>query len=98
MVMRKKVAFSLLVALALMSFITPAFAQGEREGIIYVGAGLAFLGGAIGAGIAVGRAGAAGLAAAAEKSEMRSFALLITALGEAIAIYGIVVAILLLTL
>ncbi|GBC75045.1 ATP synthase subunit c [archaeon HR06] len=93
--MNKKLILSMVV-LALMGMINPVFAQGEQ--MKFLGAGLAFLGGAIGAGIAVGRAGAAGLAAAAEKGEMRSFALLITALGEAIAIYGIVVAIILLTL
>jgi V/A-type H+-transporting ATPase subunit K len=49
---------------------------------------------ALGAGLAVGRAGAAGLAATAEKTEVRTFALIITSLGEAIAIYGLVVAIL----
>ena len=51
-----------------------------------IGFGLA----ALGAGYAIGHAGAAGLAAAAEKPEMRTLAIIITALGEAIAIYGLV--------
>jgi len=51
-----------------------------------IGFGLA----ALGAGYAIGNAGAAGLAAVAEKPEMRTFAIIITALGEALAIYGIV--------
>jgi len=51
-----------------------------------IGFGLA----AVGAGYAIGNAGAAGLAAAAEKPEMRTLAIIITALGEALAIYGIV--------
>ena len=44
----------------------------------------------------VGKAGSAGLAASAEKPELKTTAIIITALGEAIAIYGIVVAILIL--
>lgn len=61
-----------------------------------VAAALAFGLAAVGAGYAVGRAGSAGLAATAEKSEVRTFALIITSLGEAIAIYGLVMAILIL--
>ncbi|HEY4672737.1 MAG: ATP synthase subunit C [Thaumarchaeota archaeon] len=51
-----------------------------------IGFGLA----ALGAGYAIGNAGAAGLAAVAEKPEMRTFAIIIVALGEALAIYGLV--------
>jgi|TARA_B100001971_G_C18207390_1_gene548482 V/A-type H+-transporting ATPase subunit K len=80
--------------------VTPAFAQEETSGIADVGkflaAAIAFAAAAIGAGLAVGKAGSAGLAAAAERPEMRTTAIIITALGEAIAIYGIVVAILIL--
>jgi V/A-type H+-transporting ATPase subunit K len=80
--------------------IAPAFAQEGGSELSNLGrffaASLAFATAAIGAGLAVGRAGSAGLAATAERPEMRTTAIIITALGEAIAIYGIVVAILIL--
>ncbi len=59
-------------------------------------AGVAFALGAMGAGYGVGHAGAASMAALAEKPEVRSMALIITALAEAIAIYGLVMAIIIL--
>jgi V/A-type H+-transporting ATPase subunit K len=62
----------------------------------FIGAGVAFGLAALGAGIAIGGVGAAGLAAITERPELRSQALVFTALGEAIAIYGIVVAIIIL--
>ncbi|MBM3897220.1 MAG: ATPase [Thaumarchaeota archaeon] len=51
-----------------------------------IGFGLA----ALAAGYAIGNAGAAGMAAVAEKPETRVFAIIVVALGEAIAIYGLV--------
>lgn len=62
----------------------------------FIGAGVAFGLAALGAGIAIGGVGGAGLAAITERPELRSQALVFTALGEAIAIYGIVVAIIIL--
>ena len=62
----------------------------------FIGAGVAFGLAPLGAGIAIGGVGAAGLAAITERPELRSQALVFTALGEAIAIYGIVVAIIIL--
>ena len=62
----------------------------------FFSAALAFGASAIGAGWAVSKAGAAGLAGTAERPEIRTTAIIITALGEAIAIYGIVIAILIL--
>lgn len=59
-----------------------------------IGAGLAVGLAGIGAGYAVGVAGASGLSALAEKPEMTSNVILIVALGEGIAIYGLLVAIL----
>ncbi len=59
-------------------------------------AAMAFSAGAIAAGWAVGRAGSAGLAGTAERPEIRTTAIIITALGEALGIYGIVIAILIL--
>lgn len=64
-----------------------------------LGAGIAFGLAALGAGIAIGGAGAAAVAAVSEhpeRPEIRSFALIMVALGEAVAIYGIVMAILIL--
>ncbi len=87
--------------------IAPAFAQplsplqaettaSFADAFKFIAASLAFGSAAVGAGLAVGRAGSSGLAATAERPEMRTTAIIITALGEAIAIYGIVVAILIL--
>jgi len=62
----------------------------------FVGAGLAFGLAALGAGVAIGGVGAAGLAVISERPDLRSQALVFTALGEAVAIYGIVMAIIIL--
>ncbi|PNV79050.1 MAG: V-type ATP synthase subunit K [Fervidicoccus sp.] len=59
-----------------------------------LGAGLAVGLAGIGGGYAVAVAGSAGLSALTEKSELFSNVLLIVALGEGIAIYGLIVAIL----
>jgi len=94
----KKKLFLTLAASCLL-FISPAFAQeaGELSDFSrFFAASIAFATAAIGAGLAVGKAGSSGLAATAERPEMRTTAIIITALGEAIAIYGIVVAILIL--
>jgi V/A-type H+-transporting ATPase subunit K len=71
-------------------------ASAGSAGMKFIGAGVAFGLAALGAGVAIGGVGAAGLAAITEKPELRSQALVFTALGEAIAIYGIVVAIIIL--
>ena len=89
----KLLVFSAIFVAVLTVGVSPAFAVEASPGPTIpnslakaIGFGLA----ALGAGYAIGHAGAAGLAAAAEKPEMRTFAIIITALGEAIAIYGIV--------
>ena len=89
------------VALITDSYITnEAFAQepqpSESAGMKFVGAGLAFGLAALGAGVAIGGVGAAGLAVISERPDLRSQALVFTALGEAVAIYGIVMAIIIL--
>ncbi len=72
-------------------------AQAAGDGSMkFIGAGIAFGLAALGAGVAIGGVGAAGLAAITERPELKSQALVFTALGEAIAIYGIVVAIIIL--
>ena len=59
------------------------------------GAGIAVAGSTIGAGFAVAYTGAAALAAVSEKPEMFGRSLVIVGLAEGIAIYGLVVAIIL---
>jgi V/A-type H+-transporting ATPase subunit K len=71
-------------------------AGGTDTGMKFVGAGLAFGLAALGAGVAIGGVGAAGLAVISERPDLRSQALVFTALGEAVAIYGIVMAIIIL--
>ena len=61
-----------------------------------IGAAIAFSSAALASGLAISKAGSAGLAGTAERPEIRTTAIIITALGEALAIYGIVIAILLL--
>lgn len=77
----------------------PALAQEQEADMTAfykpLGAGLAVGLAGIGAGIAVGIAGAAGISALTEKPEMFSNVLLVVALGEGIAIYGLIIAILL---
>ncbi len=90
--------------------IIPAFAaEAPKEGSVasffpvdpaankYIGAALAIGMSTVAAGLAIGRAGSAGLAAAAERPEIRTTAIIISALGEALGIYGLVVALLILT-
>ena len=60
-----------------------------------LGAGIAIAGSAIGAGFAVAYTGAAALAAVSEKPEMFGRSLVIVGLAEGIAIYGLVVAVIL---
>jgi V/A-type H+/Na+-transporting ATPase subunit K len=62
---------------------------------IRVGAGIAVAGSTIGAGVAVSYTGSTALAAIAEKPEMLGRALVIVGLAEGIAIYGLIVAIIL---
>lgn len=63
-------------------------------GLLGVGAGLAILGGAIGAGLAEKEIGAAAVGAIAEKEELFGKALIFTVIPETLAIFGIVIAIL----
>lgn len=94
-----KGAIVLLVALGLVC--TQVYAQ-EAKGITYsedlkifglaIGIGLAMGLPAIGAGYAIGHAGAAGMGAIAEKPEVATWALIMVALAEGIALYGLVIA------
>jgi V/A-type H+-transporting ATPase subunit K len=61
----------------------------------FIGAGIAIAGSAIGSGVAVAYTGAAALAAISEKPELFGRAIVIVGLAEGIAIYGLVIAIML---
>jgi V/A-type H+/Na+-transporting ATPase subunit K len=70
-------------------------AAGRSSGDAFIGAGIAVAGSTIGAGIAVSYTGAATLAAIAEKPEMLGRSLVIVGLAEGIAIYGLIIAVIL---
>lgn len=63
-----------------------------EEGLRYLAAGLAVVGGAIGTGWAQSRIGSAGAGAVAEKPEVTGSILILVALPETIVILGFVVA------
>jgi V/A-type H+/Na+-transporting ATPase subunit K len=91
-----------LVGLALMlaGVVDPAqaattAAAHNSSGDAFIGAGIAVAGSTIGAGIAVSYTGAATLAAIAEKPEMLGRSLVIVGLAEGIAIYGLIIAVIL---
>ncbi|MFB7324742.1 ATP synthase subunit C [Streptomyces sp. NPDC056190] len=72
-----------------------AAAHGGVNGSALIGAAIAVAGASIGAAIAVAYTGAAALAALSERPEMFGRAMVIVGLAEGIAVYGLVVAILL---
>ena len=76
--------------------VSEALANAIARGGKAIGAGLAIGLAGIGAGYAIGVAGAAGISVLAEKPEMLGQVLLIIALGEGVAIYGLLIAILVL--
>jgi V/A-type H+/Na+-transporting ATPase subunit K len=72
-----------------------AAASSTVNGSALIGAAIAVAGASIGAAIAVAYTGAAALAALSERPEMFGRAMVIVGLAEGIAVYGLVVAILL---
>ncbi len=70
-------------------------AQESVEGMKLLGAGLAIGLAAIGAGIAIGLIGAASISGLIEKPEYRVWYLIFIALGEALAIYGLLISLML---
>lgn len=72
-----------------------AAASSAVNGSALIGAAIAVAGASIGAAIAVAYTGAAALAALSERPEMFGRAMVIVGLAEGIAVYGLVVAILL---
>lgn len=86
-----------------LSLITPTFAQEEittGEGLLkmgkFIGAGVAVAGSTIGAGIGLLGATSAGLAALVERPELTVWVLILAGLAEGVAIYGIIIAIMIL--
>lgn len=90
-----------LVSALLLGVVDPALAQTTDQAAQpdrwapLLGAAIAVAGSAIGAAIAVAYTGAAALAAISEKPEMFGRAMVIVGLAEGIAIYGLVIAIIL---
>ncbi|MDG6902102.1 MAG: ATPase [Nitrososphaerota archaeon] len=98
----RKVLSGLFMATALMFLVAalsaPAAAQtttstvSSSSGDKFLGAAIAFGLAALGAGLGVGTSGSAAIAAVTEKAEVRTSALIFVVLAEAIAIYGFVIA------
>ncbi len=89
----------MVVAAMALGIADPASAQdgaaAADPGSAYLAAGIAIAGSTIGAAIAVAYTGAAALAAISEKPELFGRAMVIVGLAEGIAIYGLVIAIVL---
>jgi V/A-type H+-transporting ATPase subunit K len=88
-------------ALATLALLPSAYAveavpTSGDSGTKFLAAGIAFGLAAAGAGYGLGQSGAAAIAAVVEKPEVRTTALIFVALAEAIAIYGFVMAIIIL--
>lgn len=98
----RRILFGLFAATALMFLVAalsaPAAAQTttttstSSSGDKFLGAAIAFGLAALGAGLGVGTSGSAAIAAVTEKAEVRTSALIFVVLAEAIAIYGFVIA------
>lgn len=84
-----------LAALAGPAAASAATASGHDARGALLGAGIAVAGSSIGAGIGVSYTGSAALAAISEKPEMFGRAMVFVGLAEGIAIYGLVIAIML---
>ncbi len=90
-------AAALALLLMLAGVVDPAqaatAAASKSSGDAFIGAGIAVAGSTLGAGAAVSYTGSAALAAIAEKPETFGRALVIVGLAEGIAIYGLIVAV-----
>lgn len=95
-------AIALIVIGGFVSFVyaaepgTEDAAQAADTGLKYLGAGLAVAGSTIGAGVALYGATSAGSAALVERPELSVWVLILAGLGEGVAIYGLIIAILIL--
>lgn len=76
----------------------PSTPEGDAQwrGTAMIGAGLAIAGSCIGAGIGILGAASSGLAAMVEKPELAVWVLILAGLAEGIAIYGLLIAIMIL--
>lgn len=74
-----------------------AVAAASQKGMYAIAAALAVGLAAAGAGFAIGHTGAAALGAISEKPEMMTWGLIIVALAEGIALYGLIISFMLLT-
>lgn len=101
----KLLIFAAFLFICLASFLLPAVihAQGEPanagadwRGMAYIGAGLAVGLACLASGIAVARIGSAAIGAVSEKPEMMGRTLVFLGLAEGIAIYGLIIAIMIL--
>ena len=100
------ILFNLAIALVVIGgFISLAYAAepgtgdaagAADAGLKYLGAGLAVAGSTIGAGVALYGATSAGSAALVERPELSVWVLILAGLGECVAIYGLIIAILIL--
>lgn len=98
--MERNILLSLTILLLISLSTSPAYAESFRlsqEAPVsdfaakVLAAAAAFTSAVISAGWAISRAGSAGLAASAERPEIRTVAIIISAFAEALAIYGIVI-------
>ena len=71
-------------------------AEPVDTGMAFLGAGIAVAASALGAGIAIAYAGSAALAAVSEQPELFGRAMVVVGLAEGVAIYGLIVAVLIL--
>jgi len=96
--MNKKNLLLLVTVLLLIALPTVSAQEEVGRGLRVIGAAIAFGLAAVGAGIAIAYSGAASIAAVAEKPAMRTWSFIVLGLSEALAIYGLAIAILLLFL
>lgn len=73
-----------------------ATTSGVDSGAAFIGAAIAVAASAIGAGIAIAYAGSAALAAVSEQPDLFGRAMVVVGLAEGVAIYGLIVAVLIL--
>ena len=90
------------IVVALIATANPSFAAAASTGKSYsgqalIGAAVAVAGSSIGAGLAVAYTGSAALAAMSERPELFGRAMVVVGLAEGIAIYGLVIAVLLIS-
>ncbi|BCU71336.1 V-type ATP synthase subunit K [Stygiolobus caldivivus] len=94
--MRKILLASLLIPILVATLSSAQTGLGTELAGINIGAGLAIGLAAVGAGVAVGMAAAAGIGVLTERRDMFGTILIFVAIGEGIAVYGILFAILML--